>query len=712
MRQRIRSLLVGSLASTLLTLGVAACGSATHNGIDAGTNTGGDGGTNPGGDAGPACFPVPPDQDMDTIADSDEGKSANTDTDGDGTPDYMDTDTDNDTIPDSVEAGDTNTCTPPVDSDADGIPDFRDTDSDNNGILDQNEIDEDLDGDGHKDFADLDDDGDGIPDTTEMGSDPTHPVDTDGDGIPDYHDLDSDGDGIPDKVEGSLDVDMDGVGNWRDLDSDGDCIPDALEAGSDPMHPRDTDGDGIPDYLDIDSDNDGLTDGQEDANCNGMLDPGESSPYNSDTDGDGFPDIVEVAAGTNPDDPSSVLSPDDFYFVLPQFAPEQTAPLNFNTDIVKADVFFEVDNTGSMGGEISTIQSSLQTVLIPGIQLQVANSEFGAAYFRDFPVSPFGGADGTPDVWDIPFKLEARISNNTMDVQAGINLFTAAGGDDGPEGGLECIYQACTGEGISWTVDHADSIPKFHPEIGFDATKGHGVLGGAGFRVGALPILIHFTDFVWHEAKDYWAAGITQAHSLMQVTAAAQALGARFIGVSADPGAAKTEQKQLSRDTQAVVPPIAWGPTETLCHTGLSGSPESPDPTGLCPLDYEMDFSGTGITDAVVQGVKALVTYGTIDVSAIPISDPAALPAVDTSQFITAITPLPPAPPGSMIVGDVFQGVRPGLPVTFTVHARNTIVPSKKEFQLFRITIRVMGDGVTDLDDRDVFVIIPGGGLG
>lgn len=709
MTARLRSVLITVLASTLGVGGMAACGSTSHHGGDGGDDTidatpNGDGG-------GTACFPVPEDNDHDTISDQDEGKVGTVDTDSDGTPDFMDTDSDGDTISDADEAGDTNTCTLPRDTDADGTPDFRDTDSDNNGILDQAEPNEDLDADGFKDFQDMDDDGDGINDTVEMGVDPAHPVDTDGDGTADYHDTDSDGDTIPDVREGEQDVDMDGIANFRDLDSDGDCIPDQVEAGSDPAHPVDTDSDGTPNFLDIDSDNDGLTDQEEDTNCNGTVDPGESDPTNADTDGDGFPDIVEVAAGTDPSDPASFLSPDDFYFVLPQFGPEQTAPLNFNTDIVKADVVFQVDNTGSMGGTIMEIQNTLQTTIMPGIQMEVANSAFAAVKWRDFPVSPFGGSPGGADPWDLPFQLEQRITTVATDVQAGINLFYAGGGSDGPEGGLECIYQVCTGEGISWTVDHAYTIPKFNPATGFDPAKGHGVLGGVGFRVGALPIMIHITDIVWHEATDYWAAGITQAHSFAQVDAAAQALGARFIGITSD-STAKAQHQMLSRDTQAVVPPIAWGPGETLCHTGAGGSVESPDPTGLCPLDFTMNFGGTGVTTNVVDGVKALVTYGTIDVSAIPVSDPAALPAVDTSQFITAITPLPPAPPGSTIDGDVFRDVRPGLPVVFTVHARNTIVPSKKEFQLFRVTIRVMGDGVTDLDDRDVYIVIPGGGVG
>ena len=71
----------------------------------------------------------------------------------------------------------------------------------------------------------------------------------------------------------------------------------------------DFDEDGIPDAIDIgpcpagddsDSDDDGLLDGLEDANQNGVVDPGETDPCNPDSDGDGVQDGTE--AGLTADD--------------------------------------------------------------------------------------------------------------------------------------------------------------------------------------------------------------------------------------------------------------------------------------------------------------------------------------------------------------------------------------------------------------------------
>ena len=79
-----------------------------------------------------------------------------------------------------------------------------------------------------------------------------------------------------------------------DPDADGDDLTDHCEsiAGTNS---------GIPD-----TDGDGLVDGEEDANGNGVVDVGETDPLNPDTDGDGFSDGHEVIAGSDPLDPASV----------------------------------------------------------------------------------------------------------------------------------------------------------------------------------------------------------------------------------------------------------------------------------------------------------------------------------------------------------------------------------------------------------------------
>ena len=57
---------------------------------------------------------------------------------------------------------------------------------------------------------------------------------------------------------------------------------------------------------------------------------------------------------------------------------------------------------------------------------------------------------------------------------------------------------------------------------------------------------------------------------------------------------------------------------------------------------------------------------------------------------------------------DKFIQVRTGTPVCWKVVSKpNTTVPATAAPQLFRATVTVYGDGVTQLDQRDVFFLVP-----
>ena len=79
----------------------------------------------------------------------------------------------------------------------------------------------------------------------------------------------------------------------------------------------------------------------------------------------------------------------------------------------------------------------------------------------------------------------------------------------------------------------------------------------------------------------------------------------------------------------------------------------------------------------------------------------------DTADFILSLTPEAPAPGSSTISGDVFLGVTPGSTVKFKLTARNDFVEHRREAQLFTVDIHVLGDAVTVLDVRKVYVVVP-----
>lgn len=610
------------------------------------------------------------DADLDTISNADEGHAEGVNTDGDEWEDWLDLDTDGDGISDLDEAGDSDLLTPPIDTDGDGTPDFRDTDSDGDGILDAA----------------------GVTATGEL-------FDTDGDGIPDYRDDDDDGDGITDAVEGAregVDTDRDGIPDYLDTDSDGDGVSDLIEGNVD------TDGDGIPDFRDLDSDADGLPDATEDLDGDGMVTPCvappvcESSRTDADTDGDGIPDLIEVVAGSDPSDPMSGIPDEDFYFVLPFEGPTQDGLLDFSTDLRQADVFFSVDTTGSFGEEIAAIQDTIDTLIVPGVTAAIPMPAFGVGRFEDFPREPFG----LP--MDLPFELLQAITTDPALLRVGIDALPPAGGGlDIPEAGLESLFQWATGMGIP-----ALEIAPFAP----------GDVGGAGFRADSLPIIVHITDAISHTPPDYAALGIT-AHGLADVIAGLNGIGARVIGVRSveNDGLAEDpydELVELALGTRAVIPPTMAGE----CLTGIDAAARPPVTTAdgdVCPLVFDIRTDGTGLGAVIVDAIGQLATLGVLDVSTRPVGETMGLrgevlpPGTTTADFVQMILPEPPAPAGTTIDGVFFRNVTPGTTVQFRLTVQNDFVPEIAEPQLFNIDIQVLGDGVTVLDVRNVFIIVP-----
>ncbi len=671
--------------------------------------------------------PMAMDQDGDGIADADEGRADGTDTDGDGIPDFQDDDSDGDGIGDNTEAGDADAGTAPVDSDSDGTPDFRDLDSDGNDRPDPVDGEGDTDGDGVRDFADVDDDGDLIPDLDELGPDPAAPVDSDGDGTPDFRDVDSDGDTVADRFETLVDYDNDGAANFRDPDSDDDCRPDQLEAGGNP--PLDSDGDGRFDFADRDADNDGLADRLEDTNCNGVRDGDESSPLAGDTDGDGTSDLVENAAGTNPNNPAdNPQANGDFVFLVPYVMPPSPTSdtLDFSTAISQADVFFLMDTTGSMGGEIGNLQASLGTI-IPALATQIPNVGIGVGDYRDFRNAPSGGAS------DYPYVLRHRImtvgtAGGRASVQGAVNALTASGGGDGPESGWQALHHIATGQGLTGvggsnvTAFNNATSPPTTPTAG----ESLGTIPGVGFRPGSLPIVIQITDEPSH-------GGVGSAYSFGGTTPRATALaelgnlGGRLIGVVSRDTLyvdANTDMLVGVNTSGARVPPSAWGATRPAgcsaaqCCTLENGAGEAPDGGGLCSLRFTIASDGSGLGTAVVDAVRAVANFVRIDVGALAADDPA--DAVDAVvAFVDRVQANPAAPvpctPGLVaidgngdLINETFDAVQPGSTACFDVIPKmNTTVMPTENPQMFKATITVRGDGVTVLDTRDVFFLVP-----
>ncbi len=638
------------------------------------------------------------DQDGDTISDEQEGEADEVDSDDDGIPDYLDEDSDDDGIPDAVEAGDAQLSTAPRDTDNDGIPDFQDTDADDDGIDDELEAADtwDVDGDLKPNYLDTDSDNDDISDAEELelGMDPFSP--------------DSDGDSISDGDDGLDDSDGDGVINALDEDSDDDGFPDLAEVSDSLVgtKPDDSDLDGTPDFLDLDSDQDGLPDAQE-KDCG----DGRSGRLAYDADEDGFDDLAETLLGSDAcSAQDTVLDTGvEFYFVLPFEGAEQSATLRFVPQVKQADVMFNVDTTGSMGEEVSNLAAGLNTI-VDGTRERVSDAAFGLSTFRDFQ------SDAEP------FVVESPITTDAEQVELAVNALTVGGGGDFAESGYEALYQLSVGDGV-------DGIFGVHGPWAVD-----GAIGGAQFRMGSLPIIVHATDATSHDSSTYAAGSGT--HSAAEAYDALLSIGARVITIESGTAGATTQLQEISQTTNAVVPVCAfktgddsWRCGEDTCCDGTIAVDDR------CVLRYEVASNGAGLSDASADGIDALIKYTTFDLFALDRDDgDTATP--DTSDFIVRVeanTPddtfKPPSEPEfscnpvpnpamlnganyengfeGFAVGSSRQDVE-GAKLFFTVRAQNTTVRQTGTPQLFTAFIDIVDETTgAVLDTQDVVVIVP-----
>ena len=306
------------------------------------------------------------DADGDLISDADEGGATGTDTDGDGTPDFQDDDSDGDGIPDYREAGDADAATAPVDTDGDGTPDFRDTDSDDNGRDDGVDGVDDIDGDGVLELRKT-----SMTTATtsrmssELGANAAQPIDTDGDGIarlPRHRQRQRHDDRPRSRPPTTTTPTAPATSAMSTADDD--CVPDQRRGARQhrrrtPMRP--------PDFIDRDSDNDGIADGAEDANCNGVRDPGEIEPderrhrrrRRARSDRGRPPAPTRRIRTSNPQ------ANGDFVFVEPYMKPQTPTDddLDFSTKLQAVDLYVLLDRSGSMSTEIVDVKNNLATVV-------------------------------------------------------------------------------------------------------------------------------------------------------------------------------------------------------------------------------------------------------------------------------------------------------------------------------------------------------------
>ncbi len=168
------------------------------------------------------------------------------------------------------------------------------------------------------------------------------------------------------------------------------------------------------------------------------------------------------------------------------------------------DVFLLFDDTGSfvnnspiIRGAFPTIISDLQSSL-PGIDLG-----FGVGRFEEYANFAYEYSTGRPFVLNQPIVAASTAGYMTA-IDAALNRTTPGYGGDGPETDIEALYQLVTGLGFDGNNNGSvmDSgaaglaSTQLSPGNSGDVPSfaAPGTVGGAGFRAGALPVILLATD--------------------------------------------------------------------------------------------------------------------------------------------------------------------------------------------------------------------------
>ena len=647
----------------------------------------------------------------------------------------------------------------------------------------------DSDGDTIPDYNSPDSDGDTIPDSTELK------IDTDGDGNLDIYDLDSDGDTIPDAEEKDLFYTTpEGVKTLCVIspDCDGDGLPDGDEVNCDPQkYPFAA----TNTRLSHDSDGDGGSDAAEYAAAQFAIEQNKNCEETKKCYK--IPSLTQIGQFELISSPDQVICDAavevkdifDFYFELPKNGPEKSDNLIFSPSVSKLDVVINLDVTGSMQAEIDDIKSKLGSTIIPKTKERVSDSAFGISAFADFPIT-LGNNSGihygyptnrTKYQADKPWNMLANVTTDSGVLTGAVSNYALTDGADYPEAGYESLWQIagadtvtsetqtkyatmandgtyCTGSPTGWTLLEA-------------ITPTADRWGGARFRNDSLPVVVHVTDAPSHSStlatgfslQEYpYATYIQNPHTDVDVHQLYKDKGARIISVyrrSSDDAKDDKDEEHIaagaqhpvllntSTETNAIVPACAfkksdntWTCGENKCCT-VTTAAGSVDPNdGKCTLSYGI-VNGASLSETLVDGIDALVKYGTNEVATRVIGSP--IPGSDktTACFIKRVVAnkyvAPPQEPEASCNPvatkekfkanptdpdlDYFNGFsnfaagtssinREGAKLHFDVIAQNDdCVAPKRTAQAFSAQIELYNPTTNlSLGKREVYIIVPG----
>jgi hypothetical protein len=275
-------------------------------------------------------------------------------------------------------------------------------------------------------------------------------------------------------------------------------------------------------------------------------------------------------------------------------------------------------------------------------------------------------------------------------VQTALSGLSTHYGGDGPESGMEALYQGLSGAGFDQDCDNAfDSTTDVRPFITAktdafsggggqsysSSSSGGGTVGGFGFRDYALPIVVYATDNELRDPENGWGAtpSCSNPAGFSDVVDAADDVGAYLMGIHVNnyTSVPTTQMQNLARSTGSYADTDNDGKADDL-------------------LAFKWTGSSSTLRTTIVNAIKDLVSSVRFEEVSLAIEG-------DVNGFVTGIDPASYPVSGSVS----------GQTVTFTLDFRGAVAATEED-QIFNITLNVIGDGSILLDTLDIYVKVPG----
>lgn len=322
------------------------------------------------------------------------------------------------------------------------------------------------------------------------------------------------------------------------------------------------------------------------------------------------------------------------------------------------DVFLLFDDTGSFTSNSPIVRAAFPTI-ISNLQtaLPSMNFGFGVGRLEEYGSFASENADGRPFTLNQPIVASSTTGFSTA-IQAALDRTAPGYGGDQPETDIEALYQVVTGLGFDGNNNGSvlDSGPaglastqlrpgasgdvpsfaSFTPDPTNNILPASGSMGGAGFRPGALPIILTATDtgFAYQPKGETTVVGtggislplsaLTQTSrgstpfgygaGIQETVTGLNALGALVIGLGTNPGATLDPRQGLESLAKLT------GAVNTTTNTIANGTADPIAPGDPFYFQISSGFGST-VANGITSAIQNAVTNIALDIT-VQASDP------------------------------------------------------------------------------------------